>query len=98
MCFIVNIFIPGDGIEDMFVIDNTQMSIFAGTFQGGFKKDRDDRSYETLWPEAENGDTEFRLQVDDLNRDGLADLIVTQIRGGVKSLESNIKIYLFNAR
>jgi hypothetical protein len=88
----------GDGIEDMFVIDDTQMSIFEGTFQGGFIKDRDDRSYETLWPEADAGDIEFSLQVEDLNRDGLADLIVSQNRGGVKNLESNIKIYLCNAR
>ncbi len=88
----------GDGVEDIFVIDDTRMSIFAGTFQGGFLKDQDDRSYENLWPEAEGGNTEFNLQVQDLNGDGLADLIVSLISGGVKSLESNIKIYLCNAR
>ncbi len=87
----------GDGVEDMFIIDDTHMSIFAGTFHGGFKRDPVDHSYEKLWPDAQGGDTEFILQVEDLNRDGLADLIVSQIKGGVKSLESNIKIYLCNA-
>lgn len=88
----------GDGVEDMFFIDDTRMSIYAGTFQGGFVRDPVDCSYEKLWPDADAGDTEFNLQVEDLNRDGLADLIVSQISGGVKSLESNIKIYICNAR
>lgn len=88
----------GDGIEDIFVIDNTHMSIFAGTFQGGFIKKPVDRSYEKLWPDAEREYSEFNLQVEDLNRDGLADLIVSQSSGGVKNLESNIKIYLCNVR
>ncbi len=88
----------GDGVEDLFVIDDTDISIFAGTFQGGFEKDPVDQPCERLWPEAKGDDTDFNVQVKDINRDGLADLVVSQSRGGIKSLESNIRIYLCKIR
>lgn len=88
----------GDGVEDIFIIDDRDVSIFAGNLQGGFEKDPIDRPCDKLWPEARGDDTDFNVQVRDLNRDGLADLIVSQNRGGIKNLESNIRIYLCEIR
>ncbi len=106
MAFTYRYFLPviefcdydGDGVEDIFIIDDKDVSIFAGNFQGGFGKDPVDRPCERLWPEAKGDDTDFNVQVKDLNRDGLADLVVSQNRGGIKNLESNIRIYLCKTR
>ena len=79
-CAIPNIEIfdyTGDGIEDLFVVNRREVSIYAGTLRGEFSAEPVARPGDELWPEAsDNG--EFNIQVRDLNGDGLADLVISQ--------------------
>lgn len=88
----------GDGIHDMFVMYGRDVSIYAGNLRGDFGDEPIARPGDELWTEVEDSESENSLQVKDINRDGLADLIYTNNRGNISNLVSNVRIHLCKPR
>jgi hypothetical protein len=88
----------GDGIDDMFVMYGKDVSIYAGSLQGDYGAEPIARPSEQLWADIDDSDSENNLQVKDINRDGLADLVLSNNRGSISKLVSNVSIHLCKPR
>lgn len=87
----------GDGIEDLYIIDDdSEVDIYIRSFNGSFS----DKPVSKPGGRFRDGDiaTHTEILARDINGDGLGDLVISSYTGGVKNLESKIEIYLCKTR
>ncbi|MEE9554289.1 MAG: VCBS repeat-containing protein [candidate division Zixibacteria bacterium] len=89
----------GDGIEDLYIIDDdAKVDIYTRSFDGGFS-DEPVSSIDGKY-RAGNGENNAGIKIlpRDINGDGLGDLVISSYTGGIKDLESKIEVYFCRSR
>lgn len=88
----------GDGVEDLYVIDNGDVDIYLRSFDGTFAPEPVSRTNGIFRVDNPGAEEATEIMARDINADGLGDLIVTRRSGGVKNLESDIDVFPCRAR
>lgn len=88
----------GDGIEDLYVIDDGDVDIYTRSFDGSLSGQPVARTNGRFRQQTGDAVSYADIVARDINGDGLGDLLVSHYIGGVKNLESRIDVYLCRAR
>jgi hypothetical protein len=85
----------GDKLPDIFIIDNRAVSIFKRNFDGRFDREPSEIFGNKLlsYDERRLGKTSVGFDIYDLNRDGIADIVVTKNAGDVTNYQTSVQIF-----
>jgi|GEM_PF-2276263 len=85
----------GDRMADIFVLSDRFVQIYRGNFDGGYSPQPVEIFGNRLLTEEEEltGDVALSFKVQDLNSDGLSDIIATKNAGTVTSFNTTISIF-----